>query len=615
MRMTRLFASTLRDVPAEAEVVSHQLLLRAGYIRRVSSGVYNFLPLMWRVLMNIEQIIREEMNAAHAQELLLPVVQPATLWEASGRWATYGKELLRFKDRHDREGCFAPTGEEVITALGGAELKSYRQLPVNLYQIGTKFRDEVRPRFGLLRGREFIMKDAYSFHANADCLQKEYDVMADVYKRIFERCGLETKMVRSDAGAIGGDVSHEFMMLTKDDPNGQKSGENDVIHCDGCGYAANVEKADGGLLTTTTLDGATLGFTEEKILPTKKTTTIELLMKCLDIPATLISKHLLYMVNDEIPLIVVIRGDRNVEATKLKNALHTEANPVHEIRLATPEELKERFNTIKGFLGVAQLQHAIRQTTPAEKRLNEALQVVLASGEVIPLLVDASVLGMKSFVIAHNKYDEHTVGFNWSAMVAPLVEANAQALYAVQAGDACPGCGTHVTVSRGIEVGNIFQLGTKYTEPMGYTFTAEDGSEQHATMGCYGIGVTRVAASAVEQHHDDWGIIWPDAIAPYKITVVIANTSDATQTQVGEDLYKTLASVYPDNVVLDDRDERAGVKFKDADLMGFPIRVTVGKFAGEGKVEVKQRRAKDAELVSIDGVLDAVKRLLYQLND
>lgn len=610
MRMTRLFASTLRDVPAEAEVVSHQLLLRAGYIRRVSSGIYNFLPLMWRVLMNIEQIIREEMNAAQAQELLLPVVQPATLWEASGRWATYGKELLRFTDRHDRPGCFAPTGEEVITALGGAELKSYRQLPVNLYQIGTKFRDEVRPRFGLLRGREFIMKDAYSFHATPECLQKEYDVMADVYKRIFERCGLETKMVRSDSGAIGGDVSHEFMMLTKEDANGQKSGENDVIHCPTCGYAANVEKAEGGLCTPTTLDGTTLGYEQEAIVPTKKTITIELLEKCLNVPATLIAKHLLYIVNEEVPVLVVIRGDRHVEPTKLKNALHTAERPVHEIRLASAEELKERFNTIKGFLGVAHLQQAIVEASPSEQRFNEALQLVLEHGERLPFLVDASVVGMRHFVIAHNKYDEHTVGFNWSTTLDTWVKTYAQPLYAVQAGDACPDCASPVAVSRGIEVGNIFQLGTKYTAPMGYTFTDEAGSEQHALMGCYGIGVTRVAAAAVEQHHDEWGIIWPSSIAPYKITVVVANTNDETQMQVGEAVYQSLACLYPDGVILDDRDERAGVKFKDADLMGFPIRVTVGKFAGQAQVEVKHRRAKEAKLVSTDHVVETVKSLL-----
>jgi prolyl-tRNA synthetase len=607
MRMTRLFATTLRDIPAEAEVVSHQLLLRAGYIRRVSSGVYNFLPLMWRVLMKIEQIIREEMNAAHAQELLLPVVQPATLWEASGRWATYGKELLRFKDRHDREGCFAPTGEEVITALGGAELKSYRQLPVNLYQIGTKFRDEVRPRFGLLRGREFIMKDAYSFHANTACLEAQYEQMAKTYHQIFERCGLDTKMVRSDSGAIGGDVSHEFMMLTKDDPNGQASGENDVIHCNACSYAANVEKAEGELPISTTTDGKTLGFHDVKIVATKKTTTIEALTTCLQIPSTLIAKHLLYMVNEEIPVLVSIRGDRNVEGTKLKNALHTEARPVYELRLASPEELKARFNTIKGFLGVAHLQEAIRVATPVQQRFNEALQVVLDNGEAIPFLVDRSLCELKAFVIAHNRYDEHTVGFDWQPQIHEWIQTHALPLFAVVAGDACPECGQAVSVSRGIEVGNIFQLGRKYTQPMGYTFTAEDGTEQHATMGCYGIGVTRVAASAVEQHHDDWGIIWPDAIAPYKLIIVIANTNDPTQATLGEALYSTLSRLFPDEVLLDDRDERAGVKFKDADLMGFPLRITVGKFASEGKVEVKRRGEKDAQQVIVESLADALK--------
>jgi prolyl-tRNA synthetase len=604
MRTTRLFATTMRDIPANAEVVSHQLLLRAGFIRLVTSGVYNYLPLMCRVIQNIERIVREEMNASGAQELLLAAMQPATLWETSGRWENYGKELFRFKDRHDRDTCLAPTAEEIVTHLSASELPSYRNMPANVYQISTKFRDEVRPRFGLLRGREFIMKDAYSFHSSEECLDNEYTVMAEAYTRMFKRCGLETKMVRSDSGAIGGDTSHEFMVITRSDESGQQSGENDVVHCTSCDYAANIEKAEG-VPSQEGIDGQAFGFNEATIVPTKKTTTIEKLTACLNIPASLIVKTLFYQVNETQPLLVCLRGDRRIEDTKLKVLLPAGA----EIRLASDEELKATFNTIKGFLGLGHVLEAVAPSDELQQALSP-LSVTLPTGERIPVLMDSTLSPLKRFVIAHNKYDEHSVGVEWPTALHELMVKHSADVTSVSAGDGCIECGGELQVSRGIEVGNIFKLGKKYTQAMDVSYTSEAGEKEYALMGCYGIGITRVAAAVVEQLHDENGIIWPMALAPYKVCIVTANTHDETQAALGEDLYQQLSAVYQDDVLLDDRNERAGVKFKDADLMGFPIRITVGKHAVEGQVEVLLRGTKQTELVPMDDVLNRVQRLI-----
>jgi prolyl-tRNA synthetase len=615
MRMSRLFATTLRDTPAEAEVVSHQLLVRAGYIRRIASGIYTYMPLMWRVLQNIQTIIREEMNAAGAQEILLPTVQPADLWERSGRWQTYGPELMRLKDRHDREACLAPTGEEVITALAESEIKSYKQLPVNLYQISNKYRDEVRPRFGLLRGREFIMKDAYSFHATQASLDEEYTRMAEAYVRIFKRCGLDTKVVRSDSGAIGGDISHEFMMLTGTDENAQQSGENDVIYCNACDYAANREKAEGRMHVDTATDGRMLGHHEAAVIKTKKADSIEKLVGMTSIPATLICKTLLYIVDKDTPLLVMIRGDRQVEALKLQGII----GQGREIRMANEQELKCYFRTGKGFLGLATMTDRIalipENARPLERvDLGVSVTVLIEDGKEnalhVPLLVDESMKDVSYFMIAHNRYDEHTVGFNWPDSVASLLQNNLVDLAAINKGDGCPECGASLEMTRGIEVGNIFQLGSKYSKAMGVTFTNDADEQSHFLMGCYGIGVSRVAASAIEQYHDNFGIIWPMAIAPYKMTVVIANTADETQRTLGESLYAELLKTYPNDVLLDDRDERAGVKFKDADLIGIPVRITVGKHATDGQVEIKQRHAKESALCDVNNVPETITPLL-----
>ncbi len=643
MKMTRLLAPTLRENPAEAEVVSHQLLVRAGYIRRLANGVYNYLPLMWRVLRKVDQIVREEMDRAGAQELLMPILQPAEVWQASGRWDIYGDLMMRVKDRHDRWYGLAPTAEEVITDIATKEVRSYRQLPVNLYQIQTKYRDEIRPRFGLLRGREFIMKDAYSFHASQECLEREYESMAATYTRIFNRCGLETRQVRSDSGSIGGSVSHEYMVLTRIAPGEQESGENEVFFCDHCDYAANVERADSILpnkkimfegsnnLEPVITDGTDI-FSKYKAyeeVETPGTKTIEQLCKQLNCPPTLICKAILYMNEQNEPFIVLIRGDLKAEEIKVLNAVQAQ-----EIRPADEKEIWEHLKTTPGFIGIGDISEFtdkayahrdieyIRKHRQFPTSLNITLQygtlAELANNSGIPFILDKSVLELKNFVIAGNKKNVHIVNFNWdkSPYFKELLQKNADELQSdlrrANVGDTCAECqqGT-LQMTRGIEVGNIFQLGTKYSGSMGATYTAEDGTEQPFIMGCYGIGVTRTAAAAIERFHDKFGIIWPMAIAPYQVVVVPVNVLDETQMNLGVQLYEQLQAADIE-VVLDDRDERAGVKFKDADLIGFPIRVTAGKKAVEGLLEVKLRDQDSAQDIPAAEVLAYVQRQIAE---
>ena len=553
MKMSNLFVQTLRDFPSDAEVMSHKLLVRAGYIRKLTNGIYNYLPLMQRVLSKVEKITREEMDKAGAQELLMPFVQPEELWQQSGRWEVYGKELMRLKDRHDRSMCLGPTHEEVITSIAREGIKSYKQLPVNLYQIQSKFRDEIRPRFGLLRGREFIMKDAYSFDADQKGLEISYQKMADAYKKIFERCGLETKMVQSDSGAIGGNVSHEFMVICDNENN---AGENDVFYCENCDYAANSNHAISNLPEVQT-DG---GYTKAEIIDTPNTTTIEDLCKFLNIPPTIILKSILYIA-DKKPVLALIRADKEIEETKLMNAVGA-----IEIRIATAPEIDELmgqkgFDAVKGFIGPVGM-------------------------EGIKIVGDKTILDMKNFVVGANQKDKHLVGANFGADIKmpEIIED----IRLVEAGEFCPQCGAPLKVQRGIEVGNIFQLGTKYSSKMNAVFTDADGVEKPFIMGCYGIGITRTAAAAVERHHDEFGIKWPKSIAPYLVTIVPVNTLDETQMKVASEIYEKLLSEGIE-VVIDDRDERAGVKFKDADLIGFPYRITIGKTITEGLVEFKER--------------------------
>ncbi|MBR6127381.1 proline--tRNA ligase [bacterium] len=560
MKMSKMFVQTMREFPSDAEVVSHKMLVRAGYLKKLTSGVYNYLPLMWRVLKKVENIIREEMDRAGAQELLMPFVQPKELWEESGRWNAYGGELMRLKDRHGREMCLGPTHEEIITAIARDILKSYKQLPVNLYQIQSKFRDERRPRFGLLRGREFIMKDAYSFSTSQEELEKEYKNMWEAYTRIFKRCGLETKAVQSDSGAIGGSVSHEFMVITDTD-----AGENDVFYCD-CGYATNSNHAVSKL-PEAKIEG---DWSEAKIVDTPNTKSIEELCDFLNIPPTLIVKTLVYIV-DKKPVLALIRGDKPVEETKLMNAVGG-----LDIRIATEGEIDEMmavngFDSERGFIG--------------PKGLKEY------NGYPITVVADETVKDLKNFVIGVNKKDVHGVGYNWGTDVdLPQIVTD---IRLAQAGELCPECGKPLKVTRGIEVGNIFQLGTKYSKPMNAVYLDQNGKTQPYIMGCYGIGVSRTAAAAVEAHHDEFGIKWPLAIAPYHAVVIPVSTKDELQMKVAEDIYKTLLK-HGVEVVLDDRDERAGVKFKDADLIGFPYRITVGKGIADGLVEFKARNEEQS---------------------
>lgn len=572
MRMSKLFVQTLREFPSDAEVVSHKFLVKAGFIRKLTSGVYNYLPLMWRVLKKIENITRDEMDKAGAQELLMPFVQPKELWEESGRWEVYGKELMRLKDRHNREMCLGPTHEEIITSIARDGLKSYKQLPVNLYQIQSKFRDEVRPRFGLLRGREFIMKDAYSFATSQEELDKEYENMAQAYRNIFNRCGLPTKMVQSDSGAIGGSVSHEFMVITDTD-----AGENDVFYCE-CDYSANSNHAVSKL-PEATVDGTACRITDKKIVDTPNTFSIEDLCEFLNIPSSIICKCLVYIADSK-PVLALIRGDKQVEETKLMNSVGA-----IEIRIATPEEIdevmqKQGFNAARGFIGPVGMKG-------------------------ITIVADETIKELKNFVVGVNEQDKHMVG----ASLEDIGVKEFTDIRLAEVGELCPQCGKPLKVTRGIEVGNIFQLGTKYSKPMNAVYLDQNGKAQPYIMGCYGIGISRTAAAAVEAHHDEWGIKWPVAIAPYQAIVVPVSTNDYEQMSVAEDIYKKLLDEGIE-VVIDDRNERPGVKFKDADLIGFPYRITVGKTIVDGKVELVIRETGEKVEMSPEDAINTTTKLI-----
>ena len=576
MRVSRLLLVTLRDVPAEAEITSHQLLLRAGYIRRVGSGIYAYLPLMWRVLQKITAVVREEMNRAGAQETLLPQLHPAELWQKSGRWQGYtaGEGIMfHLEDRQGRELGLGPTHEEVITSLAGELLRSYRQLPVNLYQIQTKFRDEIRPRFGLMRGREFIMKDAYSFHASEADLRETYGVMDHAYRRIFERCGLDAVPVDADSGAIGGAASQEFM-VTAD------AGEDLILISDDGQYAANQEKAVSIPSTASPLpDGP------EESIPTPGLGSIESLCDAKGWDPSQVVKVLLFVatLDDETlqPLLVSLRGDQELNPTKVVNAVSRTLNKgVLDCRLITPEDNNRQqidplpFGSIGPDLSDDVLKGA-KTWEPTFLRLADKT---------------ASELG--SFICGANTPDLHRFNTNWTAIDQKPTSLD---LRNARAGDVCQhNPESRLTEKRGIEVGHIFQLGRKYSEAMESRFTNENGKTEPFWMGCYGIGVSRLAQAAVEQHHDDSGICWPTAIAPFEAIVVVANIQDETQAQLGEALYSELQNAGVD-VLIDDRKERAGVKFKDADLIGIPWRIVVGRDASEGTVELVCRSSREVQ--------------------
>ncbi|MCF8054787.1 MAG: proline--tRNA ligase [Deltaproteobacteria bacterium] len=548
MRYSEMFLPTIRELPSDAEVVSHQLMLRAGMIRRLANGIYSYLPFGYRAIRKVEQIVREEMNKAGAQELFMPMVQPAELWQESGRWQLYGKELLRFKDRGEREFCLGPTHEEVITDIVRNEVKSYRHLPRNLYQIQMKFRDEVRPRFGVMRCREFAMKDAYSFDADYAGLDMSYQKMHKAYCNIFSRCGLEYRAVEADTGSIGGSSSHEFMVMAQ-------TGESEVVYCPQCQYAANMEKAE----IAKPQDVAPLNA--NKFLPmeeiyTPNVRTIEEVCNFLQVSAKDVVKTLI-MVADGNPVAILIRGDEDVNEIKVKNYLQCA-----EIELADETTIMSVAGSPRGFVG--------------------------AVGIKCRVIADYSLLGAGNVVMGANKEDYHSKNANPGRDYDVKEFADLRVMHD---GDVCPRCGSLIRIVRGIEVGHIFKLGTKYSEKLRAVFLDAEGKERVMIMGCYGIGIGRTVASSIEQNHDESGIIWPMAIAPFDVIITTVNINDELSHSRSQQLYDELSAAGVD-VLWDDRNERAGVKFNDADLLGIPLRITIGpKKISENIVEIKERKS------------------------
>lgn len=554
MRYSQLLLPTLKEVPADAEVLSHVLLLRGGFIRKLTAGIYTYLPIGLAAIRKVENIVREEMNRAGAQELLMPMVQPADLWIETGRYKKYGPELLRFRDRHERESCLGPTHEEVITDIARKELHSYRDLPVNLYQIQTKFRDEIRPRFGLMRGREFIMKDAYSFDVSDAAAEVSYRKMYDAYKRIFTRCGLDFRAVQADSGAIGGSFSHEFMVLAK-------TGEDTIVVCNSCDYAANMEKAVVKLRESTTKEP----LAEITKIETPGKRKVTAVCEFLGIGPERLVKTLVFIADGK-PVAVLVRGDREVEEVKLKNLLG-----VADVAMAEDLEVFNATGVPTGYLGPV--------------------------GITIRVVADQEVAAMQNFYVGANEKNYHLQNVNLGRDFQ--VEAVAD-LRQITTADPCPECGGDLALTEGIEVGHVFKLGTGYSESMNATFQDSDGQEKHFVMGCYGIGVSRVVAAAIEQNHDENGIIFPVPLAPYTVIVLNLGGKDEQLTAVAEKLYQDLQTAGLE-VLIDDRDERPGLKFKDADLLGIPYRLTVGNsYTKSGKVEMRRRRDGVIEELSPD---------------
>ncbi|WP_207714183.1 proline--tRNA ligase [Scytonema sp. UIC 10036] len=595
MRLSQMLFLTLRDDPADAEIPSHKLLVRAGYIRRIGSGVYAYLPFMWRVLQKVSQIVREEINKIGGQECLLPQLQPSELWKESGRWDTYtrGEGIMFFlKDRREQEQALGPTHEEVITAIARDMIRSYRQLPQVFYQIQTKFRDEIRPRFGLMRGREFIMKDAYSFHPDEESLKKTYQDMDTAYRNILRRCGLAFRAVQADSGAIGGSGSQEFMVLAE-------AGEDEVLYTEDGQYAANVEKA-----VSLPPDAEPSPFTSYEKRETPGTETIEKMCKFLKCSPTQVVKNVLYQTifdNGMTALVLVsIRGDQEVNDVKLQNEL-TKLAPQYGAKAA-----------IKLLVPDAEAQSKLLKPLPLGYIAPDiADSHIQSTKDVVPnfvRFVDKTAVDLKNFATGANESGYHVVGANWNEQYK--LPQNIVDVRKSKVGDRAVHNVEQVLMSaRGIEVGHIFQLGTKYSQAMGATYTNEQGEEKLLVMGCYGVGVSRLAQSAVEQSYDKDGIIWPVAIAPYQAIVTIPNVKDAQQVEIAEKLYAELNSAGIDTL-LDDRDERPGVKFKDADLIGIPYRIVTGRAIANGKVEVVERKSRNSQEIDIAEVVSTIKELL-----
>jgi prolyl-tRNA synthetase len=593
MRLSKSLFVTLREEPAEAEIPSHRLLLRAGYIRRIGSGLYAYLPLMWRVLTKVRQIVKEEMDATGAQECLLPQLQPAELWQQSGRWDTYTQAegiMFAFTDRQNREVALGPTHEEVITAVARDLIKSYRQLPQHLYQIQSKFRDEIRPRFGLMRGREFIMKDGYSFHADAESLKETYDDMHDAYTKMLTRCGLKFRAVDADSGAIGGSGSQEFMVLAA-------AGEDDVMYTADGKYAANVEKA-----VSLAPDAIASIFTSYEIKDTPNTNSINKLVKFLQCDPTSIVKNVLQQAvfdNGKTVLVLIsIRSDREVNQVKLTNEL-VKLAPNYGAKTIIALEVPD---------GVAIEKWAAKPLPLGYIAPDLSDEYIQASPNIHPQflrIVDRTAASLTNFITGTNEAEKHVVGANWDNNF-PLPAVNVDVQKALVGDRAIHDSTQLLETARGIEVGHIFQLGTKYSAAMGATYTNEQGEEQPLVMGCYGVGVSRLAQAAVEQSYDKDGIIWPVAIAPYHAIICVPNISDAQQMEVAERLYTELNQMGVETI-LDDRDERAGVKFKDADLIGIPFRIVTGRSLKDGKVEVVNRATKQSQDIAVESVGTTIK--------
>lgn len=574
MRLSKMHIKTLREVPNEAEIPSHILLLRTGMIRKLVSGVYGFMPLGWRSVRKIEDIIRQEMDGSGAQEIHMSAVQPAELWEESGRWFAYGPELWRLKDRNGRDFCLGPTHEEIFTDIVRNDVSSYRQLPMNLYQIQTKYRDEARPRFGLMRSREFIMKDAYSFDRDYAGLDESYRTMYDAYDRIFKRCGLECRPVEADTGAIGGSNSHEFTAISE-------VGESEIAYCESCSMAATTERAECVDAQPQT-DVAELPM---EIVNTPGTKTIEEVAGFLNLDKTQTIKALLFVTYDNEGkengyVAAFVRGDRELNMIKLVNALNI---PEHSIEFADEAKMGAVTGCVGGFTGPCGLHDCT-------------------------IVVDSELPGLKNLCAGANREDYHAINVNYGRDYTADIITDLKVL---QEGDPCPVCGAPVKHARGIEVGQVFKLGTKYSESMGATYKDENQKDQPIVMGCYGIGVTRTLAAVVEQHHDENGIIWPMSVAPYHVIITLVKPDDEEQAKVAEQIYAELLKAGVE-VLLDDRKERPGVKFNDADLLGIPVRITVGKLAGEGKVEYKLRREAEKQEITVEEAIAKAIEIVYQ---
>ena len=572
MLATKLYAPTLREVPSDADVVSQQLMLRAGFMRKTANGLYSFLPLGWRSIKKIEAIVREEMDRASAQEIMMPILQPAEIWKESGRWNAYGAEMMRINDRHDNEFCLGPTHEEMITTLVKNEINSYRQLPVNLYQIQSKFRDERRPRYGLMRSREFIMKDAYSFDVDEAGLDESYKSMYDAYTRIFTRCGLTFRPVEADSGAIGGSGTHEFMAIAE-------AGEADIVYCTKCDYAANIEIGKPGIMKQ---DEEALH--ELSVVDTPNASTIEAVAEMLNLPLHKTIKAVVFSIDGKVVL-AIVRGDHEVNEVAVQHAVLGSVEP----EMATPEEL-EKVGLTAGFISPVGLQQT----------------------DEFAIVVDESVMETYNVCGGANKKDAHYVNIN------PKRDFNVEDIIVapirlITKDDVCPKCGGALEHAKGIEVGQVFKLGTKYSEALQATFLDQNGRPNPMIMGCYGIGVSRTLAAAIEQYHDENGIIWPRSIAPFEAVIVPINAKDEALMATSQTIYTALQNAGVD-VLLDDRKDRAGVKFKDADLIGYPLRITVSKNTLENnEVEIQIRKSGEALPCAIDSVADKVTELLQDL--